>query len=170
MSISSEEVREYREQHTQSAFDLPSSEDRINRLEANFGTLVENMPGSGKVTLLVFSGDLDKVLVSLILATTASSLGLEVTVFFTFWSINILNEKRKPGEKSIKEKMIGLMAPTGIRYIDVSHMNMLGAGSLMLRQMMKNKHIVSAEELMLLARDGGVKLLACSMTMQVMGI
>lgn len=171
MHISSKEVRGFGEhQNIQSSFDNLSLDDRIGRLEGCYESLVENMPRADKVTLLVFSGDLDKVLASLIIATTASSLGMEVTVFFTFWGINVLKEKRKFAEKTIKEKMIGLMTPAGTRHMGVSHMNMLGAGSLMLRQMMKDKNIVSAEELMLLAQDSGVKLVACSMTMQVMGI
>ena len=106
------------------------------------------------MTLLVFSGELDKVLAGLMIAATAASLGMSVTVFFTFWGLNVLKEKRSYSGKDIKERMIDMMTPTGPGNMGVSQMNMLGAGRMMLD----------------IARESGVRLVACSMTMQVMGI
>lgn len=132
--------------------------------------LAADMPRADRVTLLVFSGELDKVLAGLIIATTAVSLGMQVTVFFTFWGLNVLKEKRSFAGKAIKERMIDMMTPAGPGGMAVSQLNMLGAGRVMLKQMMKEKSVVSAEELLALAKESGVKLVACSMTMQVMGI
>jgi len=144
--------------------------ERLEQLEQRINRLEETVPRADKVTLLVFSGELDKVLAGLMIATTAASLGMEVTVFFTFWGINVLKEKRSYSGKAVKERMIDLMTPAGPGFMGVSQLNMLGAGRMMLKQMMKDKEVVSADELLVIARDSGVKLVACSMTMQVMGI
>ncbi len=149
---------------------LATVEDRLDLLEQQVSRIEKTAPRADKVTLLVFSGELDKVLASLMIATTAASLGMEVTVFFTFWGINVLKEKRSYAGKDIKERMIDIMTPAGPEMMGVSQLNMLGAGRTMLKQMMKEKDIVTAEELLELAKESGVKLVACSMTMQVMGI
>lgn len=148
----------------------PVPMERLEQLEQRINRLEETVPRADKVTLLVFSGELDKVLAGLMIATTAASLGMEVTVFFTFWGINVLKEKRSYSGKAVKERMIDLMTPAGPGFMGVSQLNMLGAGRMMLKQMMKDKEVVSADELLVIARDSGVKLVACSMTMQVMGI
>ena len=149
---------------------LATVEDRLDLLEQQVSRIEKTAPRADKVTLLVFSGELDKVLAGLMIATTAASLGMEVTVFFTFWGINVLKEKRSYAGKDIKERMIDIMTPAGPGMMGVSQLNMLGAGRTMLKQMMKEKDIVTAEELLELAKESGVKLVACSMTMQVMGI
>lgn len=145
-------------------------EERIDLLEQALGQLRANAPRDDKLTLLIFSGELDKVLAGLLIATTASSLGMEVTIFFTFWGLNTLKQKRVYKGKDLAERMIDFMTPTGSAHMGVSKMNMLGAGALMLKQMMKDKNIVTTDELLELARENDVKLIACSMTMQVMGI
>ncbi|MDH3978979.1 MAG: DsrE/DsrF/DrsH-like family protein [Gammaproteobacteria bacterium] len=145
-------------------------EQRLEDLEAQVGRLEASAPRADKVTLLVFSGELDKVLAGLMIATTAASMGMAVTVFFTFWGLNVLKEKRTYSGKDIKERMIDMMTPTGPGSMGVSQLNMLGAGRVMLKQMMKEKDVVSADELLAIAKESGVQLTACSMTMQVMGI
>ncbi|TCK19491.1 peroxiredoxin family protein [Thiogranum longum] len=147
-----------------------SSEDRISLLEQEVQELRRNTPDSNKVTLLMFSGDQDKALAGLTVATTAAAMGMDVTLFFTFWGINVLKQKRLYAGKNIKEKMIDLMTPAGANSMGVSKLNMLGAGAGMLKQMMHDKHVASAEELLELAIDNGVHVIACSMTLQVMGI
>jgi peroxiredoxin family protein len=147
-----------------------SVEDRLAAIEARIEKIEASAPRVDRVTLLVFSGELDKVLAGLLIASTAASMGMNVTVFFTFWGINVLKEKRSFSGKGVKERMIDMMTPTGPGSMAVSQMNMLGAGRTMLKQMMRDKDIVSAEELLDIARDSGVRLVACSMTMQVMGI
>lgn len=130
---------------------------------------VVKMP-QGK-TLIVFSGDLDKVLASFIIANGAASMGRPVTMFFTFWGLNAL---RKTDGESVKkpfmDKMFGMMMPKGSRKLKLSKMNMAGMGTAMMKKVMKDKNVDSLEELMKQAMKNGVKLVACTMSMDVMGI
>ncbi len=147
-----------------------SADDRLALLEQEVQELRRNTPDSNKVTLLIFSGDQDKALAGLTIATTAAAMGMDVTIFFTFWGINILKRKRLYAGKDFKEKMIDFMTPTGAGNMGVSQLNMLGAGAGMLKQMMQDKNVTSADDLLNLAIDNGAHVIACSMTLQVMGI
>jgi peroxiredoxin family protein len=147
-----------------------SVEDRIANLEQEVLHLRGQAPRADKATLLIFSSDLDKVLAGLVIATTAASMGMEVTVFFTFWGLNVLKEKRVYQGKAVMERMIDLMTPTGPGHMGVSRMNMGGAGAVMLKHMMKGKNVMSGDEFLALAKESGVRLIACSMSMDVMGI
>ncbi|MDR3587250.1 MAG: DsrE/DsrF/DrsH-like family protein [Desulfosporosinus sp.] len=122
-------------------------------------------------TMVVFSGELDKALASFIIANGAVAMGKKVTMFFTFWGLNIL---RKPEKISIKknliESMFGFMMPRGSKRLKLSNMNMMGMGGKMIRRIMKNKNISSLEDLIKLALDSGVEIVACSMTMDLMGL
>ena len=157
-------------QGTRPPLHAPDLEDRVASLEQDVARLRSTTPDSNKITLLFFSGEQDKVLAGLMIATTAASMGMDVTAFFTFWGINTLKEKRLYAGKDMKERMIDMMTPKGAGHMGVSQLNMLGAGAAMLKQMMKEKDVVSVDELLDLARDAGVHLIACSMTMQVMGL
>jgi peroxiredoxin family protein len=143
---------------------------RLDNIQKEVNELRENTPRCDKVALVLFSGELDKVLASLIIASTAASMGMEVEVFFTFWGINVLKERRVIEHKALLEKMIDIMTPAGPEGMPVSQMNVLGAGAALLKRMMKDKNVISAHELLEVARESGVKLHVCSMTMQVMGI
>ena len=145
-------------------------EERVDRLEQELARLRETAPDSNRVTILIFSGDQDKALAGLTIAATAASMGMEVTLFFTFWGISVLKQQRLYAGKDIKERMIDFMTPTGAAHMGVSQMNMMGVGAKMLQQMMDDKNVVSAEELLQLAQENGVRIVACSMTMQVMGL
>ena len=130
----------------------------------------ENKGGDGK-TMVVFSGDLDKALASFIIANGAAAMGRPVTMFFTFWGLNILRKREKqPVKKSFIEKMFGAMMPRGTEKLKLSKMNMGGMGTKMMRSVMKEKNVDSLETLMRQAIDSGVKLVACTMSMDVMGI
>jgi NADPH-dependent 2,4-dienoyl-CoA reductase/sulfur reductase-like enzyme/peroxiredoxin family protein/TusA-related sulfurtransferase/rhodanese-related sulfurtransferase len=122
-------------------------------------------------TMVVFSGDLDKVLASFIIANGAAAMGRPVTMFFTFWGLNAL---RKPEKQSVKksfiEKMFGAMMPRGVKKLTLSRMNMAGMGTAMMKKVMADKNVDSLEELMKQAMANGVKLVACTMSMDVMGI
>ena len=122
-------------------------------------------------TFIVFSGDLDKTIAAFIMANGAAAMGRKVTMFFTFWGLNVL---RKPTRvqvaKSSIERMFGAMMPRGTRRLGLSRMNMLGAGRKMIRGIMQAKGISSVEELMESAKAHGVRLMACQMSMDVMGI
>lgn len=122
-------------------------------------------------TMVVFSGDLDKVLASFIIANGAAAMGRPVTMFFTFWGLNALRKPRKQAvKKSMMEKMFGVMMPRGAQKLKLSKMNMLGMGTAMMKKIMKDKNVDSLETLMKKAMDNGVKLVACTMSMDVMGI
>ncbi len=122
-------------------------------------------------TMVVFSGDLDKVLASFIIANGAAAMGRPVTMFFTFWGLNALRKPQKQAvKKSMMEKMFGVMMPRGTQKLKLSKMNMLGMGTAMMKKIMKNKNVDSLETLMQKAMDNGVKLVACTMSMDVMGI
>ena len=122
-------------------------------------------------TFVVFSGDLDKTIAAFIMANGAAAMGREVTMFFTFWGLNIL---RRPGKVRVKktfiEKMFGSMMPRGTLKLGLSRMNMGGAGAKMIRGIMKKKGISSLEELIESAKAHGVRLVACQMSMDIMGI
>ncbi|NMM99779.1 pyridine nucleotide-disulfide oxidoreductase [Bifidobacterium sp. DSM 109958] len=122
-------------------------------------------------TFVVFSGDLDKTIAVFIMANGAAAMGRKVTVFFTFWGLNIL---RKPHRvrvrKTLIERMFGMMMPRGTRKLGLSRMNMGGIGAKMIRWIMKSKNVESLESLMRQAREHGVRLVACQMSMDIMGI
>ena len=122
-------------------------------------------------TMIVFDGDLDKVLASFIIANGAVAMGRPVTMFFTFWRLNALRKSTYVKvKKSFVEKMFGRMMPRGTGKLKLSNMNMLGMGTKMMKSVMKKKNVSSLEELMEQAKQNGVKLVACTMSMDVMGI
>jgi NADPH-dependent 2,4-dienoyl-CoA reductase/sulfur reductase-like enzyme/peroxiredoxin family protein/rhodanese-related sulfurtransferase/TusA-related sulfurtransferase len=121
--------------------------------------------------IIVFSGDLDKAIASFVIANAAAAMGRKVSMFFTFWGLNIL---RKPTKVSVKKdfmsKMFGFMMPRGSKKLSLSKMNMAGMGPKMIRNVMKNKNVESLESLIQAAMDNGIELIACTMSMDVMGI
>ena len=122
-------------------------------------------------TIIVFSGDLDKVLAGFVLATGAAAAGLETSMFFTFWGLSVLRKKGAPGgPKSLAERALALMTPASSEELGTSRMNYFGLGAVMLRKMMKDKQIASLEELIAIARDLDVKIIACTMSMDAMGV
>lgn len=129
------------------------------------------MNGADNKTLIVFSDDLDKALASFVIANGAASTGKKVTMFFTFWGLNVIKKRQKPAvSKDIFGKMFGWMLPAHSGKLKLSKMNMGGAGSRMMRMIMKNKHIDSLESLIAQAADNGVEMIACTMSMDVMGV
>lgn len=127
-------------------------------------------PGNDK-TMVVFSGDLDKAIASFIIANGAAAMGRKVTMFFTFWGLNILRKPEKVKvSKNFIEKCFGMMMPRGSKKLQLSKMNMGGAGSKMIRGIMKKKNVSSLEEFIDQAKAQGIKLIACQMSMDVMGI
>jgi NADPH-dependent 2,4-dienoyl-CoA reductase/sulfur reductase-like enzyme/peroxiredoxin family protein/rhodanese-related sulfurtransferase/TusA-related sulfurtransferase len=122
-------------------------------------------------TMVVFSGDLDKAIASFIIANGAASMGKKVTMFFTFWGLNILRRHEKVKvRKGFMDKMFAMMMPRGSKKLKLSNMNMMGMGGKMIRQVMKNKNVSSLEDLIRTAIQNGVEIVACQMSMDVMGI
>jgi NADPH-dependent 2,4-dienoyl-CoA reductase/sulfur reductase-like enzyme/peroxiredoxin family protein/rhodanese-related sulfurtransferase/TusA-related sulfurtransferase len=133
------------------------------------GTMALTAP-QGK-TIVVFSNDLDKVFAAFVIANGALAMGRPVTMFFTFWGLTALLKQNKPRvRKSFMEKMFSMMLPKSVSDLSLSKMNMGGMGTAMMKKIMKNKNIDSPEAMMKNAMKQGVRIIACSMSMDVMGI
>ena len=124
-----------------------------------------------KLVIFAWSGDLDKVWPTLILATTASAMAWEVTVFFTFWGLMPLvkNDVRITGENWM-QKMMAVMNRGGTEHLKLSKMNFAGAGPAMMRRLAREHKVASPQELLEMAREMGVRLVPCQMTMDLMGL
>ncbi|MDY5022628.1 MAG: FAD-dependent oxidoreductase [Blautia sp.] len=146
--------------------DAPSD----NKTNLQTGAPIVRDTPQGK-TIIVFDGDMDKVLASFVIANGALAMGRPVTMFFTFWGLTALRKPEKQEiRKSFVEKMFGAMLPRGVRKLKLSKMNMGGMGTAMMKRIMNDKNIDSLEDMMKKAMDNGVKIIACSMSMDVMGI
>lgn len=144
-------------------------EARVRELETRLA-LVEQQTPEDRVALVVFSGDLDKVLGAFVIATGAAAMGQQVSMFFTFWGLSVLKKDTDLGGKTLFQRMMALMSPGSSKSLPVSKMNYFGVGAKMLRAMMKDKNVSSLEEMIALARELGVRMIACEMSRDVMGI
>mgnify|MGYP000852380424 CR=1 FL=1 len=122
-------------------------------------------------TIIVFSNNLDKVLASFIIANGAAAMGRKVTMFFTFWGLTVLRKPEKQSvQKSFVESMFGTMLPRGSKKLKLSQMNLSGMGTKMMKRIMQEKNVSSLEDLIQKAIHNGVRIVACTMSMDVMGI
>ena len=123
-----------------------------------------------KVSMIVFSGDLDKVLASFVIATGSVAMGMDVVMFFTFWGTPVLRDKNKSvGGKDTMGKMFCTMLPKGTGAVKLSQMNMGGMGTAMMKSLMKKKNVASLEQMLKMAEELGVKIFVCEMSMDLMG-
>jgi len=122
-----------------------------------------------KFTIVVFSGELDKVLAAFILATTAASMNMEVSMFFTFWGLNVLRKKKLTSGKNILQKLMNFMNRGGADRLPLSKFNLIGAGPVMMKMMMKRSKVPSIGEFITIAKEQGVKFIACTTTFSFMG-
>lgn len=136
-----------------------------NRLMPQEGVIQETKNGA---TMVVFSGDFDKAIASMIIATGAASFGKPVTIFFTFWGLSIL--KKEPVKKKGMAKLFDIMLPKSANQLPLSKMNMGGAGQKMIKKIMKDKNVDALPEMIQQAHELGVKFVACTMSMDLMGI
>ncbi len=128
-------------------------------------------PAVKEKTMIIFDNDLDKAIAAFIIATGAAAMGNKVHMFFTFWGLSILRKPQAPPvKKDFMGKMFGMMLPKGSKKLGLSQMNMAGAGAKMIRGVMKQKGVDSLETLIQQAIDAGVELVACQMTMDIMGL
>ncbi len=140
---------------------LAELQDRVAALEAG---------RQNKLSMVVFSGELDKLIAAMIIATTAAALGMRVVQFFTFWGIAALREpKARVSGKDFMSKMFGWMLPTGRNKVKLSRMNMGGMGAAMMKSLMKKKKAADLDQLFEMAGQFGVEINVCTMSMDLMG-
>ena len=148
----------------------------MQNFEAQFDELksqveaLNKKTAENKLSMIVFSGDLDKVLAAFVIATGAVAMGMEVVMFFTFWGTPVLRDKNKSvGGKDMMGKMFGAMLPKGLGQVKLSQMNMGGMGTAMMKSLMKKKNVASLEQFLEMAEELGVRIFVCEMSMDLMG-
>ena len=152
--------------------DLGSIHERVDMLEQQVATL-EASPAQDiedRLAMVVFSGDLDKSIAAFIIATGAAAMGFEVSMFFTFWGINIIKKYRKYEGKNILEKGFTAMMPVNSNALPLTQMNYFGIGAKLIRKVMKDNGVSSLEELITVAKELDVRLVACDMSQELLGI
>ena len=144
-------------------------EKQVAELEKKIKQLQKSQQ-KDQISIIAFSGDLDKMLAAMIIATGARAMDTEVKMFFTFWATAMLRDPRKTGKgKDFISKMFGFMLPKGSTKLKLSNMNMGGMGTAMLKVLMKKKRVSSLEELLAIAGELGVEINVCEMSMDLMG-
>ena len=142
---------------------------QLEELRNNLNQLEGRVP-SNKLSMIVFSGDLDRALAAFIIATGAVAMGLDVVMFFTFWGTPILRDKKKKIRgKDFFGKMFGWMLPRGTEEIKLSKLNMGGMGTAMMKSLMKKKNVASLDQMIKMAGELGVKIYICELSMNLMG-
>lgn len=144
---------------------------RVNELGAQGPALTSAGHGQeDKLSLIVFSGTLDRLIAAFVLATGAAAMGMQVSMFFTFWGTAALRRDARRLNKSLLERLFGWMLPKGSKKLPLSQLNLAGGGPLMLRHIMKKKGVASLEEMLELAAELGVNIHVCSMSMDLLGM
>ena len=142
---------------------------KFEEFQAQIDALKKKTPDN-KLSMIVFSGDLDKVLASFVIATGAVAMGMDVVMFFTFWGTPVLRDKNKSvGGKDFMGKMFGAMLPKGTGAVKLSNMNMGGMGTAMMKSLMQKKNVASLEQMLEMAEELGVRIYICEMSMDLMG-
>jgi len=153
---------------TEQTLSLESLKKEINDLKDKVQKVPEN---KDQLAIIVFSGDMDKVMASLIIATGAAAMGTEVTLFFTFWGTSVLKKDApQKKEKLLLQKMFGWMMPKGPKKLPLSKMNFCGAGPKMMNVLMKKYNTASISELIEVAEESEIQFYICQMSMDLMGI
>jgi peroxiredoxin family protein len=150
-------------------------ESRLAALETEMRALSSgaSLKGAGqqeKLSLIVFSGSLDRLIAAFVLATGAAAMGMQVSMFFTFWATSALRRDGVTVKKTLLERMFGWMLPKGVKRLPLSQMNMAGGGPAMIRYVMKKNGVASVEEMIELCKELGVELNVCTMSMELLGM
>ncbi|MCU0494086.1 MAG: DsrE/DsrF/DrsH-like family protein [Chloroflexaceae bacterium] len=144
---------------------IAALENRLASLEAAPAQTIED-----RVAMVVFSGDLDKTIAALIIATGAAAMGLEVSMFFTFWGLSVVKKQKLFTGKNPLEQGFTAMLPGSLGQLGLSQMNFFGAGAKIIRKLMRDRNVSSPEELLALARELGVRMVVCDMSRELLGI
>lgn len=146
--------------------------ERIQALEARVQQL-EAMPArdiEDKLSMVLFSGDLDKTIAAFIIATGAAAMGMEVSMFFTFWGIGAVKKQKMYDGKNLLEKGFTAMLPGSTQQMGLSQMNFMGMGAKIIRKLMRDHDVTSVEEFVAMAREFDVKMTVCDMSRELLGI
>ncbi|MBW1778104.1 MAG: DsrE/DsrF/DrsH-like family protein [Deltaproteobacteria bacterium] len=148
---------------------MEALEQQIQEMKARLEGVEKRVP-SNKISMIVFSGDLDRALAAFIIATGSVAMGMDAVMFFTFWGTPLLRDKKKQaGGKDLMSTMFGTMLPKGVEQLKLSKMNMAGMGTAMMKSLMKKKNVASLEQMVEMAGQLGVKIYICEMSMDLMG-
>ncbi len=148
---------------------LESLQAKVNALEKKMQAM-EKKQEPNSLFILITTNDYDKIMSALLLAVGAASMGMKTTMYFTFWGINALKKKNIYAGKDFMQKAMTMMMPKRLERNSLSKYDMLGMGKIGMKYLMKKKNIATVEELMKTALDMDVKIIACEMTMNLMGI
>jgi peroxiredoxin family protein len=146
--------------------------DRIEALETRVQEL-EQSPAQDiedKLSMVVFSGDLDKTIAAFIIATGAAAMGMEVSMFFTFWGLSVVKKQKVYDGKNLLEKGFTAMLPGNTQQMGLSNMNFFGAGAKIIRKLMNDHDVTSVEEFVELAREFDVRMTVCDMSRELLGV
>jgi peroxiredoxin family protein len=124
-----------------------------------------------RVTLVVFSGELDKAMASFNIASTAAAMGMEVTMFFTFWGLNVIRKNRSASKpKDFARRLLGWLNPGGSTNLGLSKLHTLGVGTGMMKKIMQKERMPSLEQLISITSGQGVRFVACTTSIAMMGL
>ena len=132
--------------------------------------VIEGRLPQDRVSIVVFSGDMDKIMGAFVIASGALAMGMEVSMFFTFWGLAAVKKRTTLAGKAFKQKLFGLMTPAKLEETGISKLNFLGMGPAMMKQLMKEKNVASVGELRDLAMEMDTRMMGCTMAMDVMGV
>ncbi|GAB4202253.1 MAG: DsrE/DsrF/DrsH-like family protein [Roseiflexaceae bacterium] len=144
---------------------IAALEARVAQLEAHPAQGIED-----RLAMVVFSGDLDKTIAALIIATGAASIGMETSIFFTFWGIGAVKKQKLYDGKTMLERAFTAVLPAGTSQLGLSQLNFFGAGAQIIRRLMREHGVASLEELFALAQELGVRLVVCDMSRELLGM
>ena len=141
-------------------------------IDAELEREAETVDTTTRKTIILFSGEFDKVMAAFVIANGAAAMDDDVTMFFTFWGLNAIRrpEKVRTSGKTPLQKAFSMMMPRGPQRLALSHMNFAGAGPKLMRLAMRQQKVMPLEDLIASAREQGVKMVACTMSMDVMGL
>ena len=143
------------------------------RVDERMQSLREDLDRRGpanRATLVAFSGDMDKLLAAFVIAAGAATMGMEVSMYFTFWGLTVLKKRTCFKGKPFLDKLTALMLPAGPDHLGTSRLNLMGMGPAFFGYVMKKRNVASLRDLIDMAKASGVRLIACQMAMEVMGI
>lgn len=150
--------------------DLAAMASRVNALELRVAELSHLQWGSKGLTIIVFSGDLDKLIAAFTLATGAVAMGVQVSMFFTFWGLAAIKERATYKGKILADKILTAMTPCGPDRLPLSKWEMLGLGRRFLGRVMAGRHMARLADLISLAHDLNIRMIACQASMDVMAV